>query len=83
MDEVGVFEARNNLSALLERVEQGEQITITRNGRPVARLVSVDNDAEREKRREAMRRLLDLRKSISPDALEGMSIRELIEEGRR
>ena len=39
MTEVGAFEAKNKLSALLDRVEQGEEIVITRHGRPVARLV--------------------------------------------
>lgn len=83
MDEIGVFEARNNLSALLDRVEQGEEITITRNGKPVARLVAAADDEARRRRREAMRKILELRNSIPPDALEGTSIRELIEEGRR
>jgi prevent-host-death family protein len=35
----GVVEARNNFSALLDRVEQGEAVIITRRGVPVARLV--------------------------------------------
>ena len=39
MREVGTLEARNSLSALIEQVEKGEEITITRHGRPVARLV--------------------------------------------
>lgn len=38
MIEVGAFEARNKLSALLDEVEQGAEVTITRRGRPVARL---------------------------------------------
>lgn len=42
---VGAFEAKTHLSALLQRVEAGEQITITKHGRPVARLVPVINDA--------------------------------------
>lgn len=83
MEEVGIFEARNSLSALLDRVEQGEEIMITRNGKPVARLVAPTDDAVRQRRREAMRKMLELRNSIAPDALEGTSIRELIEEGRR
>jgi prevent-host-death family protein len=37
--EIGAFEAKNKLSALLDRVEQGEEIVITRHGKPVARLV--------------------------------------------
>ena len=39
MSEVGVREAKTNLSRLLRRVQTGEEITITRNGEPVARLV--------------------------------------------
>lgn len=39
MAEVGAFEAKNTLSALLERAERGEEIVITRRGRPVAKLV--------------------------------------------
>ena len=37
--EVGAFEAKNKLSELLERAERGEEIVITRRGRPVAKLV--------------------------------------------
>jgi prevent-host-death family protein len=37
--QVGIKEVRNNLSELLKKVEAGEQITITRHGRPVARIV--------------------------------------------
>jgi prevent-host-death family protein len=39
MAKVGAFEAKNMLSALLDRVERGEEIIITRHGKPVARLV--------------------------------------------
>ncbi|HVY35196.1 MAG TPA: type II toxin-antitoxin system prevent-host-death family antitoxin [Caulobacteraceae bacterium] len=35
---IGAFEAKNTLGALLDRVEQGEEIVITRHGKPVARL---------------------------------------------
>jgi prevent-host-death family protein len=37
--EVGAFEAKNALGSLLDRVERGEEIVITRHGKPVARLV--------------------------------------------
>jgi prevent-host-death family protein len=40
LTEIGAFEARDKLSWLLDRVEQGEEIIITRYGRPVARLIS-------------------------------------------
>lgn len=39
MREIGAFEAKNTLGALLDRVLQGEEIVITRHGKPVARLV--------------------------------------------
>lgn len=39
MAEIGAFEAKNTLGALLTRVELGEEIVITRHGKPVARLV--------------------------------------------
>ena len=39
MDKIGAFEAKNTLGSLLDRVERGEEITITRHGKPVARLV--------------------------------------------
>jgi prevent-host-death family protein len=39
METIGAFQAKNTLGSLLDRVEQGEEIVITRHGRPVARLV--------------------------------------------
>jgi prevent-host-death family protein len=44
---VGVHEAKTNLSKLLERVSAGEEITITRRGEEVARLVPVRRTGER------------------------------------
>jgi prevent-host-death family protein len=77
---VGAFEAKTNLSALLERVAQGESIRITRHGKPVARIVP-DNPAiashEIDDVIEAIRRFRSERK-IGP-----AEIRSLIEEGRR
>ncbi len=39
MIEVGAFEAKNKLGSLLDRVERGEEVRITRHGKPFARLV--------------------------------------------
>jgi len=39
MTEIGAFDAKNRLGSLLDRVERGEEIVITRHGKPVARLV--------------------------------------------
>jgi len=53
MDEIGTFDAKNKLSALLDKVESGEEIVITRRGRPVARLVPMTMEADRERRSRA------------------------------
>ena len=42
-DTVGAFEAKTHLSELLARAEEGEEVTITKHGRPVARLVPVSD----------------------------------------
>lgn len=39
MSKIGAFEATNSLDSLMDRVERGEGIVITRHGKPVARLV--------------------------------------------
>jgi prevent-host-death family protein len=39
MHEIGAFEAKNKLGSLLDRVERGEEVVITRHGKAVARLV--------------------------------------------
>jgi prevent-host-death family protein len=57
--EVGAFEAKNKLSALLDRVEQGEEITITRHGRPVARLVPANGAVDPSQVQEAFQRIRD------------------------
>ncbi|MDO8613270.1 MAG: type II toxin-antitoxin system prevent-host-death family antitoxin, partial [Dehalococcoidia bacterium] len=41
MKQIGVYEAKTHLPRLLDEVARGESITITRHGRPVARLVPV------------------------------------------
>src|SRR5439155_1477756 len=46
--EVGVHEAKTALSKLLRRVAAGEEVVITRSGRPVARLVPVASTGARE-----------------------------------
>jgi prevent-host-death family protein len=59
MIEVGAFEAKNKLSALLDRVEQGEEIIITRHGRPVARLVPNTGGVDRSAAEAAWQRMRD------------------------
>jgi len=57
MKVVGAFEAKNKLSHLLDLVEQGEEITITRHGKDVARIVPARSKSGREGARAAIRRV--------------------------
>jgi prevent-host-death family protein len=57
VSEIGVFDAKNKLSELIDRVEQGEEIVITRRGRPIAKLVSVNALPNRERARLAAERI--------------------------
>lgn len=76
---VPLFDAKNRLSALVDRVERGEEITITRRGKPVAKLVPADPGFDREKAREAVEGLIRASKGLS---LRGLSIKDLVSEGR-
>ena len=78
MTEIALYEAKAQLSALVERVAStGEEVLITRRGRPMARLVPVDDDSAIES---AMAHLLAARDSSRPGS---GTLRELIDEGRR
>jgi prevent-host-death family protein len=57
MLEVGAFEAKNTLGALLDRVERGDQVLITRHGRPVARLVPSAGGIDRVQAAAALARI--------------------------
>ena len=81
MHRVGTFEAKNRLSALLDMVEAGEEVTITRNGKPVARLVPAEA-ADKEKARRAVEAIREMRAQVRPDP-DGLTIRDYIEMGRR
>ena len=55
--QIGAFEAKNTLGTLLDRVEQGEEIVITRHGKPVARLVPNTGGSDKDRARGAFQRL--------------------------
>ena len=77
---VGCYEAKTHLSALLERVGKGETITITKHGVPVAKLVPVGDAKPKRDVKQVIEELLEFRKR---NTLGGLSIRDLINEGRR
>lgn len=76
---VGAVEAKTHLSELLERVEHGEVVTITRRGRPVARLVPVETVTPGGAA-EAVGKLRALRRGTT---LGGLDWRDLRDTGRR
>lgn len=76
---VGAFEAKTHLSSLLERVAQGEEIIITRHGKPLARLVPV-NVADQSRIDSAISKLKMLRKNCTLDDISWQTLRD---EGRR
>ncbi len=78
MDKIGAYEAKTRLPALLDRVEKGERITITRHGRSVAVLSPVE--VGKMPVGEAIKGIFELRKGMR---LDGLDIRKLIREGRR
>jgi prevent-host-death family protein len=55
--EIAASEAETSLGSLLDRVERGEEIVITRGGKPVARLVRAAGDIDRSQAREAAARI--------------------------
>ena len=79
MREIGAFEAKNTLGALLDLVERGEEIVITRRGRPVARLIRETESVDREKARRAAADILAASKGVT---LGGLKLKDLINEGR-
>lgn len=80
----GTYEAKTKLSELLDLVEKGEEVVITRHGKPIAKLVKpeIESDEERKVRaRQAVQRIKELRETIKP--LGDISIGDIINEGRR
>lgn len=80
---VGSFEAKTKLAELLDKVEAGETVTITRRGREVARLVAITADDERQRMRALVEEIKRSRVGRGKAAGPGTSIAELIKAGRR
>jgi prevent-host-death family protein len=77
---VGLFQAKNELSALVERAFKGEEIMITRRGQKVAMLVP-PNRHSRRTTRDVVAHIREARKGARLP--EGYTVRQLVEEGRR
>lgn len=80
MNDVALFEAKNRLSELINRVQAGEEIAITRRGKVVARLVPPAAEAAQQRALDAVANLRASRKGVS---LGRLNSRDLVREGRR
>jgi len=79
MRRVGAYEAKTRLSQLIDQAAQGEEIIITKHGVPVAALVPVAGPRQKDPQA-AIAALKDFRRGRR---LAGLSIREMVEEGRQ
>ena len=81
MTNVGIFEAKNRLSELVERAARGEELVITRRGEQVARLMPPRTPDALDQARTLAARIRQSRTGQGMGG--GASIRDMIEEGRR
>ena len=79
MPTVGAYEAKTHLAELLERVAKGERITITRHGVAVATLAP----ATAANQQQVSEIIDEMKRFRRGHRLDGLTLRELIEEGRR
>ncbi|MCY4386384.1 MAG: type II toxin-antitoxin system prevent-host-death family antitoxin [Desulfurellaceae bacterium] len=79
MIEVGTFEAKTHLSALLEKVSQGQEVLITKRGEPIARLVPAQR-SDRTQVAATIDTLFEFRKGMKLDGLDWQALRDT---GRR
>jgi len=75
---VGIFEAKQKLSELVERASRGEEIVITCRGRERARLVRA---AARSRR--SVKEIFDSLANVRMKLPKGTTLKDLVEEGRR
>jgi len=79
METIGAYKAKTHLSKLIQRVMKGERITITKHGVPVAVLQPPDKAIPTDVKGV----IAQLRTFRERQSLGGLSLRDMIEEGRR
>lgn len=79
MEKVGSYEAKTHLPRLLKRVQGGESFTITRHGVTIAQLVPPPG----QKTFDTQKVLQDIRSFRKGRTLSGITVQDMIEEGRR
>ena len=86
MTEIGAFEAKNTFGTLLDRAERGEEIVITRHGKPVARLVPNTPRLDQDQSLAAFQRIRERARRLQrqqPAPSDWPSLKKLRDEGRR
>lgn len=78
MRKIGSYELKTHLAEVLQDVEHGQIVIVTRHGKPIAR-ISPDTDEKRERVKRAVEGLKNFRRTRLP---RGVTVRSLIEEGR-
>ena len=79
MRSVGAFEAKNKLSQLLDWVEAGEEVVITRHGKAVARLVPPNSTIDGDQAHTAAAAIRAMSRGVR---LGKLSLKDLLTEGR-
>jgi prevent-host-death family protein len=81
--EVGAFEAKNTFGQLLDLAERGEEVTITRHGKAVARLVPAVRSLDRDDARAALQRIRSRAEARNLGHFEWSEWKADRDEGRR
>lgn len=79
MRQIGSYELKTQLSEVLDAVEHGQPVVVTRHGKPIARIIPPEA-AERAEASQAVKAIMAFPRTPLP---EGVTIKSLIEEGRR
>ena len=82
MQEIDAFEAKNTLDSLLDRVERGEEIVITRHGKPVARLLDSATCIDRAKAKAAAESIRARAVLLSSERIDWEVLKTDRDEGR-
>ena len=79
MRTIGSYELKTHLSKILDEVEHGQTVVVTRHGKPIAR-ISPSIEGSKERTRAAIKGLREFPRTRLP---KGITVRSLIDEGRR
>jgi prevent-host-death family protein len=86
ISQIAFHQAKARLSEVLDRVERGEEIVITRHGRPVARIVGTGPGHDVAAARAAAADLLAMRDQLAAEGVRPLTMDELLalrDEGRK